>query len=200
MRDIKEITMKKYKIIALIGKAGSGKDTLLHQVMKENTDFSEIISCTTRPPREGEVGGINYHFYTTEMFQEAESTGKMLESTYFKGWHYGTAIESLNKDKINIGVFNPAGIHSLLKHPDVEVLKVYYINASGKVRLLRQLNREINPDTDEIIRRYSVDENDFSILNFEYEELINEASPDLITNAKRIAHWNESQEALDKSN
>ena len=43
-----------YKVIALIGEAGSGKDTMLKEVLKLNPNFNEIISCTTRPIREGE--------------------------------------------------------------------------------------------------------------------------------------------------
>lgn len=43
------------KIVALIGKAGAGKDTILKKVLKKYPNyFNEIISCTTRPPREGE--------------------------------------------------------------------------------------------------------------------------------------------------
>ena len=52
--------MNKYKIIAICGKSASGKDTLLRMIMN-NTALHEIVSCTTRPPREGEVNGKNYH-------------------------------------------------------------------------------------------------------------------------------------------
>lgn len=54
-----------YKIIALIGKAGSGKDTILKEILKqEPIKYNEIISCTTRPKREGEIDGVNYYFLT----------------------------------------------------------------------------------------------------------------------------------------
>ena len=43
-----------YKVIALIGEAGSGKDTIMQSILKRcPTQFHEIISCTTRPIREG---------------------------------------------------------------------------------------------------------------------------------------------------
>ena len=58
-----EIMSNKTKIVALMGKAGAGKDAILHTIMKNYKDeFASIISCTTRPPREGEVNGINYYF------------------------------------------------------------------------------------------------------------------------------------------
>lgn len=46
--------MSKYKILGIIGESGSGKDTLLKRVSKAYPQAHEIISYTTRPPREGE--------------------------------------------------------------------------------------------------------------------------------------------------
>jgi guanylate kinase len=40
-----------YKIVALMGEAGSGKDRTLKEVLKAAPHFNEIVSCTTRPPR-----------------------------------------------------------------------------------------------------------------------------------------------------
>lgn len=60
----------------------------------------------------------------------------MLEATEFNGWHYGTALSNLSKNKINIGVFNPAGIYCLMEDPNID-LSVYYIKAKDKTRLLR---------------------------------------------------------------
>lgn len=167
-----------YKIIALIGKAGSGKDTMLHQIVEANPDFHEIISCTTRPQREGEVHGVNYFYLTPEQFGDKIIHNEMLEATYFNDQFYGTSYESLRSDTINVGVFNPTGIESLLTHKDVEV-EIFYIEASAKTRLIRQLNRENNPDVEEIIRRYKADEEDFFELNFSYKIIPNEFYEDL---------------------
>ena len=52
--------MNKYIIIALVGKAGSGKDTILKGVTKDAPFIHEIISCTTREPRSGEQNGVKY--------------------------------------------------------------------------------------------------------------------------------------------
>lgn len=174
-----------YKIIALIGKAGSGKDTILHEVIAANPNLHEIISCTTRPRREGEVEGVNYFYLTPEQFGDKVLHDEMLEATCFNDWFYGTSYDSLRSDVVNIGVFNPTGIDSLLARPDVEVT-VYYIQVSPKTRLLRQLNREQHPDVAEIIRRYSTDEIDFSDLDFEFIALMNETVEDLQFNIKEI--------------
>ena len=129
--------------------------------------FNEIISCTTRPMREGEKDGVNYYFLTAEEFAEKLFIGDMLEATVFNDWCYGTSLASLSEDKPNIGVFNPAGIYALMDDPNIELI-VYRVCCSSKTRLLRQLNRENNPNVDEIIRRFMTDTKDFSDLGFSY--------------------------------
>ena len=59
-----------YKVIALIGKAGSGKDSILSAAVYNHPSLHTIISCTTRPPRGGEKDGVNYYFLTEKEFKE----------------------------------------------------------------------------------------------------------------------------------
>lgn len=178
MREQKE-KKKVNKIIALIGKAGSGKDTILQELITKLPDkFNEIVSCTSRPRREGEKDGINYHFMTDADFLNQVKQGRMLEWTNFNNWYYGTSKDSLAEDKINVGVFNPAGIKQLVANTDVAI-KVFYVRAPDKERLLRQLNRENNPDVKEIMRRYQTDEADFDTLLFPYTEIDNKTPSDL---------------------
>ena len=187
MRDTKEkLKMNQYKILALIGEAGTGKDTLMREVLKQDPSLHEIISCTTRPPREGEKNGKNYYFLDNEEFTKKFLSNEMLEATIFNNWWYGTSIDALDPNKVNIGVFNPAGIEALMTHSNVYVV-VYYVRASAKNRLLRQLNREKNPDVDEIIRRYSTDNVDFDDLQFHYNEIENNNRHDLEHNVRILA-------------
>lgn len=174
-----------YKIIAIMGEAGTGKDTLMQRVLTADPALHEIISCTTRPKREGEYEGVNYFYYTPEQFGQKVLNDEMLECTSFNGWFYGTSYESVRSDCINIGVFNPTGVDSLLARPDVDTM-VFYVRTGDKTRLLRQLNRENNPDVNEIIRRFKTDTIDFSDLDFEYYELINETQEDLDNNVQEI--------------
>ena len=84
---------KKYKIIALIGEAGAGKDSMMQEVLKRAPGLHEIVSCTTRPMREGEKHGVNYFYLTNEEFAEKVINGEMFESTIFNDWCYGTSID-----------------------------------------------------------------------------------------------------------
>lgn len=160
--------MSKYKIIALFGEAGAGKDYILHELMKTDRgkeDFHQIISCTTRPPREGEKDGVNYHFFSNQTdFLKQD----LLEITEFRKWYYGTPISSLDINKINIGVFNLQGIEQIThKSSTIDCLPIY-IKTNDKIRLFRQLNRENNPDCQEICRRFISDKNDFLSMSLFY--------------------------------
>ena len=165
----------KYKIVALFGEAGSGKDYIVKNIMKTELGkryLNEIISSTTRPPREGEKNGINYNFISYDEFTKKD----FLEYTTFRNWWYGTPIDSLDINKINIGVFNIAGIYQLtnsnINNKRVNCLPIY-IKVNPKIRLIRQLQRENNPDCDEIIRRYLTDQKDFFNIPFEYKIIEN---------------------------
>lgn len=177
-----------YKILAFIGEAGAGKDSLAKAVIKRNPEFHNIVSCTTRPKREKEVEGIDYHFLTIEEFTNKVLNYEMLEATEFNDWFYGTSIDSLDENKINVGVFNPAGIESLLSRSKEISLYVFWVKASDKTRLMRQLEREDNPNIDEIIRRYKADKMDFDDIDFKYIAINNE-DYDLDTVADHVTKY-----------
>lgn len=174
-----------YDIIALTGMAGVGKDKMLKAVLKRMPGLHEIVSCTTRPMREGEKEGVNYFYLTKEQFAEKVLNMEMLEATCFNDWFYGTALQSLDETVVNIGVFNPDGIDALLESPLVNV-KVYYVQATDKNRLIRQLNREENPDVDEIVRRFKADKENFADIDYEYEVLPNNTMEDFWAAVEKI--------------
>lgn len=159
---------KRYKIIAIIGQSGCGKDTVLNETVTRHPDVcSRIINCTTRPMRDYEKDGVDYHFMPVSGFTREVLNGNMLEATEYNDWFYGTNINALTPNKINIGIFSPAAVEALLQDPrlDVDVVRVVTAN---KTRLKRALNREDVPDCTEICRRYLADEKDFADLDFDY--------------------------------
>ena len=174
-----------YKIVCLIGKAGSGKDTLLKRILNKHPDLHEIVSYTTRPPRDYEINGKDYYFINRNDFENLLLTNDLIEASSFNNWFYGTGKSSLKEDKINIGIFNPDGIESLLLDKNCKIM-VYYIQAEDKTRIIRQLNREEYPNIEEIFRRYKADENDFYNLPFKYKVITNESRKDIDKNIKQI--------------
>ena len=78
-----------YKVLALFGPSGAGKDTI-QKWYASHADIHEIVSATTRPPREYEQDTVDYYFLTEEEFTDKVLDGSMLEVTSFRGWYYGT--------------------------------------------------------------------------------------------------------------
>lgn len=149
-----------YKVIAFVGKSAAGKDSLYREFVSAFPNYNPIISCTTRPPREGEIDGVNYYFLSNEEFFDKIKNNEMLEWTSFNGWYYGSCLTHFKKDTINIGVFDPQGVRTLLDREDVDVF-ICYLHTSDITRLIRTLKREENLNVKEIIRRYYADEDDF---------------------------------------
>lgn len=160
----------KYKLIALVGESATGKDTLLKEVLKNDKDniLNGKISYTTRPKRDYEVDGKDYNFVDTNFF--LNNINDFFEISEFNGWYYGTMYKDLSIDKINIGVFNLEGLKQLSQDRRINCYPIY-ITASDKVRLIRSLQREKEPNIEEIFRRYNTDKVDFRYIK-DYVNLI----------------------------
>lgn len=174
-----------YKVIALVGESGSGKDRLLREILAANPSLHKIVNCTTRPQRENEYNGIHYFYMSKQEFAEKVLDNEMLEHTTFRDWYYGTSYDSLDANKINIGVFNPDGVEQLQMRSDIDLI-IIRVRASAKTRLLRQLNREEHPDVNEIVRRYIADQNDFKRFRLPCVEVSNETEADLHTGVQTV--------------
>ena len=82
--------MNKGKLMVLSGPSGVGKGTIVQRVLQARPNCALSVSCTTRPPREGEKDGVNYFFLTREKFEEMIKDGGFLEySEHFSNF-YGT--------------------------------------------------------------------------------------------------------------
>ncbi|WP_367105647.1 guanylate kinase [uncultured Psychrobacter sp.] len=75
--------------------SGTGKTSLVKQLLATTNDLTVSISHTTRPPRSGEIDGQHYHFTTINTFKEAINDGKFLEYAEVFGNYYGTSEQSV---------------------------------------------------------------------------------------------------------
>ena len=95
--------MKKGTLLVVSGSSGVGKSTVITQVLAERPELYFSVSFTTRPPREGEVDGVNYYFVTREDFEERIRRGAFLEYAEYVGNYYGTSMEVI-REKLDRGV------------------------------------------------------------------------------------------------
>ena len=75
--------------------SGTGKTSLVKQLLATTNDLTVSISHTTRAPRPGEIDGHHYHFIDKEAFVSAINEGKFLEHAEVFGNYYGTAEASV---------------------------------------------------------------------------------------------------------
>ena len=100
------------KIIYLMGKSSSGKDTIFKK-LKEKLDVDTYVMYTTRPIREGEKEGVTYHYLSNEKMQryiDGKENNKLIEyrtyQTVHGPWTYATIADEQfknNKDMIMLG-------------------------------------------------------------------------------------------------
>jgi guanylate kinase len=76
--------------VILSSPSGGGKTTIAHRLLIERGDVGYSVSCTTRPPREGEVQGKDYHFLTETEFMRGQKNAEFAESAEVHGHLYGT--------------------------------------------------------------------------------------------------------------
>jgi guanylate kinase len=76
--------------IILSSPSGGGKTTIAHKLLAARTDLGYSVSATTRPPREGEVDGRDYHFRSLTDFKRGQAVGEFAESAEVHGHLYGT--------------------------------------------------------------------------------------------------------------
>jgi guanylate kinase len=84
---------KKGRIVIVSGPSGAGKTTVLRRVFEcAPMPLVASVSATTRPPRPGEVDGVDYHFLSEEEFAARRQRGEFLEccKVFGKGHWYGT--------------------------------------------------------------------------------------------------------------
>lgn len=146
-------------MILLIGKSCAGKDTIQKELIKMGME--SIVSYTTRPPRQGETEGVEYHFISKEEFLEKERQGFFAETTSYnvatgETWYYGSAVEDLTNDKVII--VNPYGLSQLKKLYSLNPIS-FYITSSEETIWNRL--RERGDNAAEARRRLKADDEDF---------------------------------------
>ena len=76
-------------LIVISAPSGGGKTTLCRQLLARNPNVTRVVTCTTRPPREGERDGVDYYFLDPATFQKRVQAGEFLEFATVYGHRYG---------------------------------------------------------------------------------------------------------------
>lgn len=158
------------RIFYVMGKSASGKDTIYKKLLEKFSWLKTVVMYTTRPIRDGETEGEEYHFTSDTRLEQFEKEGKVIESrtyqTVFGPWRYCTVndgqIDLENHDYLMIGTLE--SYRSTRDYFGPGKLVPIYIEVEDGERLTRALEREKqqnNPKYAELCRRFLADEEDF---------------------------------------
>lgn len=170
-------------MIVLVGESASGKSSI-ERYLVDNYGYKKIVSYTTRPLRENEIDGVDYHFVNVEKFESLKKKNFFAETATYNNWHYGTAREDCTNDKI--AVLTPHGLRQISKIKDINVTS-FYINVPRRDRLIKILQR--GDSIEESYRRNLSDvgmfdgiedEVDYVIDNIGYNKSVKEMSEEII--------------------
>ena len=77
-------------LIVISAPSGGGKTTLCQQLLARHPEMTRAVTCTTRPPRPGEIDGHDYYFIDTLEFSRRVEAGAFLEHAIVHEQSYGT--------------------------------------------------------------------------------------------------------------
>lgn len=160
------------KIFYIMGKSSSGKDTIYSRLLQdEDMQLKKIILYTTRPMREGERDGREYHFVQKESFDTFYKQGRVIEfrtyHTVYGPWIYFTADDgqiALEKENY-LGIGTLESYEGMKQYYGEENICPLYIEVEDGERLKRAIRREEQqtvPKYEEMCRRFLADAEDFS--------------------------------------
>ena len=159
------------RIYCVMGKSASGKDSIYHEVMKQEPELLPIVPYTTRPIRQGEIEGREYHFCDETRVEELEKAHRIIElrayDTVYGIWKYFTvADEHIDLATQNyLYIVTLEGYEKMRSYFGADKVVPIYIEVEDGQRLMRAIERERRqgtPKYEEMCRRFLADAQDFS--------------------------------------
>ncbi len=142
-------------LVVLSGPSGVGKDATIQRMRKRAVPCHFVVTATTRPPRPGEVDGVDYHFLSEQVFARMIDQGELLEHAMVYGQHKGipkaavrAALESGQDVVMRLDVQGAATVRRLV--PQVVTI---FLTAESEEALIERLRRRDTEDEPELQRR-----------------------------------------------
>jgi guanylate kinase len=134
-------------IVIVSGPSGSGKSTIVQKLLNKNWGLS--VSVTTRQPRDGEIDGKDYHFWSLDNFSFTRDNNYFIEWAKVYDDYYGTPINEIEKYKNVFLIVDIQGWKVIRKKYNATSIFIKTSDFSTLENRLRQRNTE----TEEVIQK-----------------------------------------------
>jgi guanylate kinase len=141
----------------LAATSGTGKTTLARRLVEGDARYCFSTSATTRPPRDRERDGVDYHFLSEDEFDERVERGDFVEWARVHGRRYGTLRSEVEKAAergqhvvLDIDVQGAAAIRAAV--PDAKL--VFVLPPSVDIMMARLEGRGTEADSEIVSRRF----------------------------------------------
>ena len=148
-------------LVVIAAPSGAGKTTLVHQLLTNRPGLVRAVTCTTRPPRNGERDGVDYYFFSPAEFEQRLAAGEFIEHATVYGYSYGVLrSELLGKLRqgldvlLNVDVQGSATIRAkALADPELGRALVMVFLTPPSLAVLEHRLRHRATDAEEVIAR-----------------------------------------------
>ncbi len=145
--------MQQPLLIVISGPSGVGKDTVVHRMKERGLPFHFVVTATSRPPRAGEVHGVDYFFVSQEEFERMMQQGELIEYALvynqYKGIPKAQVYQALRSGKdvvMRIDVQGAATIRQ--RFPEALLIFLIAANEAELARRLRARHTESQQEID----------------------------------------------------
>ncbi len=167
------MTNDKNIMVILSSPSGAGKTTLTKKIQQKYPSFKISVSHTTRKPRSNEVNGIDYHFVSSEVFEDFIKRNKFYEHAKIFDNYYGTLKKNVDDTiKKNDIIFDIdwQGTKKLSQFSNLALIKIYLIT-ENKMELKKRLLKRNLDTKNEVEKRFKSFEEDIKHWN-DYDYVI----------------------------
>ncbi len=183
-------------IIVISGPSGTGKDTIVKEVVKRNKNIWLSVSMTSRPMRKGEKQGVDYFFVSEDEFKEKIKNDVFLEYANYNNTYYGTPRDKI-REKINSGidVILIIEIQGALKIKELIPDAIFiFILPPNMQELKKRLISRKTENKEQIIKRFQtaykeineVTKYNYVVTNDDLEDAINKVNAILLSEHCRV--------------
>ncbi|MCX6553724.1 MAG: guanylate kinase [Candidatus Aminicenantes bacterium] len=147
-----------HNLIIVSGPSGSGKSTLIRKLLAVCPELRFSVSHTTRPARENEVNGRDYHFVSRRVFQKMRLRREFAEWAEVHGQLYGTSWRELrgksNRNRTLVLDIDVQGARSI-KRRFSQAMAIFVVPPSlaELKRRLRQREKKWSPETEHRLQK-----------------------------------------------